>query len=287
MSHIAYVNGQYLPHSEARVHIEDRGYQFADGIYEYMVFFNRKLVDEELHLDRLERSLRELAIAMPMPRAALSIVIHELMARNAREDGGLYLQVTRGAVKRDHPFPANIKPALTMTIWGSKAPKQKEIEEGAKAITAPDERWARCDIKSIALLPNVLAKQKASAAGVREAFLFEGEMMTEGSVSNTFIVKNGVIITHPADHAVLPGVTRNVALRLARECQIKVEERPFSVAETFAADEVFLTSTSANVMPVTELDGKKIGNGKTGEITKKLLALYHDHIFAQTGKQLA
>ncbi len=287
MSHIAYVNGAYVPHATACVHIEDRGYQFADGIYEYMVFFNRTLVDGALHLERLERSLHALEIDMPMATSALRVVIDELISRNTREDGGLYLQVTRGAAKRDHPFPAHVRPALTITVWGSKAPKPADIDAGARAITAPDERWKRCDIKSIALLPNVLAKQKATRAGVREAWLLLPDgTVTEGAVSNAFIVRGGTVITHPLTHAILGGVTRNVVLRLAQEAGIPIEERPFSLPEALAAEEAFITSTSANVMPIVALDGNTIGEGRPGPVTRKLLALCHAHIFAQTGKRL-
>jgi D-alanine transaminase len=288
MPRISYVNGRYIPHSEALVHVEDRGYQFADGVYEYIAFYNRTLLDLSLHLKRLERSLKELEILMPVASSVLPILIRELVERNGRNDGGLYLQVTRGVAKRDHPFPKHAKPILVMTVCAPKLPKQHEVQSGVKVITSPDIRWARRDIKSIALLPNVLAKQGASRQQAREAWLFdEKNIVSEGAVSNAYIItKSGEIITHPADVHILPGITRHVVLQLARKAGIKVKERAFSVADARKASEAFLTSTSANILPVVTIDGKRVGNGKPGSVTSKLQQLYAAHIFKQTGKQL-
>lgn len=286
MSRIAYVNGRYLPHAQAHVHIEDRGYQFSDGIYEYIAFYNQKLLDGGLHLVRLERSLKELSITMPMSMAAFYCVIRELIQRNGRVHGGLYMQISRGVAKRDHPFPKNVKPSLVMTVCAPKTPKPQEIKDGVKVITQPDLRWARRDIKSVSLLANVLAKQAATQAKAREAWLLEGKMVTEGAVSNAYIItKSGEVITHPADEHILGGVTRDVVLRLARKAGVAVVERPIPLAEIKQSAEAFITSTSANVLPVVKVDDVTIGNGKVGDITKKLLALYHAHIFKETGYQ--
>ncbi len=285
MSRTAYVNGAYVPHAQAYVHIEDRGYQFADAIYEYIAFYNRRFLDADLHLARLRRSLEELAISFPMSDAALKLVMQELLARNTRAHGGLYMQISRGVARRDHPFPACVKPALIMTISGPKTPKASEVEKGVSVITLPDNRWGRCNIKSVGLLPNVLAKQEASKAKAREAWLIKADgTVTEGAVSNAFIVleKEGVI-THPADAHILSGITRNMVLQLAQENTIAVTERPFTLAEVAQASEAFLTSTSANVLPVVKVENTVIGNGKPGTITQRLLNLYQTHIYKQTG----
>lgn len=285
MARISYVNGRYVPHAAAHVHVEDRGYQFADGIYEYIAFYHRRLLDGELHWARLTRSLSELSIDMPVSGRALQIIVDELIARNSREHGGLYVQVTRGVARRDHPFPKHTRPALVMTVCAPKFPKAKEINDGVRVITYPDQRWLRRDIKSVALLANVLAKQQASSKGAREAWLVEGNgNISEGAVSNSYIVNTaGELVTHPADAHILPGVTRDVVLRLARQAGIVVKEKPYRLDEAFSAREAFLTSTSANVLPVVAIDGRMIGHGRPGEMTRKLQALYNDHIFQQTG----
>lgn len=279
---IAYVNGCYLDHAQAGVHVEDRGYQFSDGIYEYIAFYNGILLDGDLHFARLERSLKALEIPLPASLAAMGIIARELIGRNGRDDGGLYIQVTRGVARRDHPFPKNTKPALVMTVCGAKTPKESESKNGVKVITRPDIRWARRDIKSISLLANVLAKQDATREGVREAWLMVGDVVTEGAVSNAYIVSNGELVTHPANEFILGGVTRDVVLRLARTANIPVVERPFSLAEAKAADEAFITSTSANVLPVVKID--EVSLGKPGPVTRTLQELYGVHIHAQTGK---
>lgn len=287
MARVSYVNGEYVLHSEAVTHIEDRGYQFADGIYEYFAFYNHTLLDADLHFKRLERSLKELQIPMPMSVAALNLVIRELIDRNGKADGGLYLQVTRGVARRDHPFPKNLKPVLSMTVCSPKYAKPQEIKNGVHAITYPDHRWHRRDIKSVSLLANIIAKNEASKQGVREAWLLlDDGKFTEGSVSNTYLVNNkGEIITHPADTHILGGVTRDVVLSLARANGIKVIEKAFTLADVKATSEAFITSTSANVLPVVKLDNITIGNGKPGPVTEKLKNLYHAHILTQTGKQ--
>lgn len=286
MSRIAYVDGQYLPHSAAQVPIEDRGYQFADGVYEVCAVFNARVLDEDPHLDRLERSLNEIRIPAPMSRRALSLAMAELVRRNRVRNGMLYLQVTRGVARRDHPFPRVVRPMVVMT---AKSMDFSQViarsATGVKVVTQPDLRWARCDVKTIALLPNVLAKQAARDAGAYEAWLVDGEgHVTEGSSTNAWIVtRDGVLVTRALANDILPGVTRQGLMALARERQIRVEERSFSVAEAQAATEAFLTSTTAFAMPVVAIDDKRIGDGTPGPVTRKLIALYWEKVMAETG----
>jgi len=288
MANIAYVNGEYVAQANAAVHIEDRGYQFADGIYEYIAFYNRILLDGDLHLKRLERSLKELEIAGSPSQNALNIIIRELIERNGREDGGVYIQITRGVAKRDHGFPKHIRPSLVMTLCGAKTPQAHEIKDGVKVISMLDNRWARRDIKSVSLLGNVIAKQAANRANVREAWLLEADgTVNEGAVSNAFIVtKNGELITHHADKNILGGITREVVLKLARKAGISVAERSFNIVEAKSAAEAFITSTSANVLSVVKIDDRLVGVGRVGVITKQLQELYSAHIIKQTGKKL-
>jgi D-alanine transaminase len=288
MARISYVNGSYVHHQEAVVDVEDRGYQFADGIYEYIAFYNRTLLDGELHLRRLERSLNELRIEMPVSMTAMMLIIRELIVRNSREDGGLYIQVTRGVAKRDHPFPKKIRPVLVMTVCGPKTPKPHEVKDGVAVITTADIRWGRCDIKSVSLLANVLAKQKATEQKARESILVRDDRsVTEGAVSNAYIITDkGVLVTHGLDEKVLGGITRDVVLRLARKAGISVEERSFNSVEMNSAAEAFITSTSANILPVVKIDGKAVGSGKPGPVTRKLQELYLTYIFKQTGRML-
>lgn len=286
MARISYVNGRYVFHRDAFIHMEDRGYQFADGIYEVIAFYNRILVDEVLHLARFYRSMRELSITPPMAEAPLRLVMQELIARNDRTDGTLYMQVTRGVAKRDHVFPVRAEASLTMAVTGPKIPREHEVRDGVGVITAPEQRWARRDIKTIALLPNVLAKQRAAQAGAREAWLVDSDgMITEGAVSNNAIVNaKGEIITHPLTYDILGGCTRAVVLELAQKAGYKVIERPFSLTEALAAKEAFITGTTSNVLPVVRIDDSAIGNGKPGPVAQELLKLYHEHIQLLTGK---
>ncbi len=285
---VAYVNGSYQHHAEAAVHIEDRGYQFADAIYEYIAFYNGVLLDGDAHLKRLERSLKALEMALPMSIASIRIVIRELMARNNLADGGLYIQVSRGVAPRNHPFPKHVRPGLVMTVCLPKTPAAYDFQHGVKVITQPDIRWGRCDVKSVGLLPNVLAKQEAVKKHVREAWLVQPDnQVTETSAANAYIVtKKGVLVTHHADEHILGGVTRDVILKLARKAAIPVEERSFNLVEAKVATEAFMTSTSINVLPVVKIDEARIADGRVGEVTKKLQALYNAHIQKQTGKQL-
>jgi D-alanine transaminase len=277
----AYVNGRYVPHNEAAVHIEDRGYQFADGVYEVVPVFNGILVDEDLHLDRLDRSLGELRIARPMTRPALKLVSREMIRRNGLTNGFLYMQVTRGVAPRDHKFPkASTKPALVMTTRQVKPHSEQLLNEGLKVITVADQRWDRCDIKSVSLLPNILGKQAAVEAGAYEAWQVDADgMVTEGTSTNAWIVTtDNRVVTRDATHSILNGITRITLLDLIRKEGYELEERAFSVDEARAAREAFITSSTSFVLPVTQLDGKPIGNGHPGILTGKLRQHYLDYM---------
>ncbi|MEZ5905866.1 MAG: D-amino-acid transaminase [Geminicoccaceae bacterium] len=276
MARIAYVNGRYLPIGRPAVALEDRGYQFADGVYEVAKVVFGQPRDLERHLDRLERSLGELRIAMPMSRAALRQVVAETLRRNAIRHAIVYIQVTRGTAPRNHLFPKNAVPSLVVTVRRAPFPKPAEIEDGVDVITLPDQRWKRCDIKSIGLLPNVLAKQKAAEQGAREAWLVDADgFVTEGSSANAYIIdQSGTIITRPLGGEILGGITRQNVFAAAKAAGVPIVERAFTVAEAQAAREAFLTSTSSLVLPVTRIDGKSIGNGKPGSITCQLLDTY-------------
>lgn len=277
---ISYVNGRYVNHAEAAVHIEDRGYQFSDGIYEVIAVFNGKMVDGEPHLKRLERSLTHLHIPLPMPLESMKCIIRELLRRNRRNEGYVYIQISRGVAKRNHAFPKQVEPSLVITLSVAKHPSYKERYQGVSVITLPDIRWGRRDIKTVSLLPNVLAKQKAVEAGVKEAWQVNAQgCVTEGASTNSYIVtRDGVVITHPANETILEGITRTTVLALAREHGIKVEERPFTLEEAKAAAEAFLTSTTGGVLPIIQIDDSKIADGKPGKVSLKLMNLYDDYI---------
>lgn len=276
MSRIAYVNGRFVPHARASVHVEDRGYQFADGIYEVLAVRNGLLVDEAPHMERFRRSLAELRIAEPMSPAALAIVMRRLIRENRLKDGILYLQATRGVAPRDHLFPADAATSLVATVQRARPPSAAAIENGVAVITRPDIRWRRCDIKSVGLLANLLAKQAAREAGAYEAwFVGEDGFITEGSSTNAWIVTmDGEVVTRGTDNTILAGVTRKVLLELARRDGLKVAERPFTPEEAMNAREAFLTSTTSIVLPVTAIDGRTVGNGKPGSVALRLRRLY-------------
>jgi D-alanine transaminase len=281
MSRIAYVNGRYVPHAEAGVSIEDRGYQFADGVYEVCEVRGGRLVDETRHMARLDRSLRELRMSRPMSAKALSHVLRETVRRNRVHDGIVYVQVTRGVAPRDFPFPPEgTRPSLVVTSRSfNRARLEKQAEDGIAVITVPDIRWERVDIKSVALLPNVLAKQVARDKGAREAWLVDSDgRITEGASSNAWIVtRDGVLVTRPLDTGILPGITRSVVMDALKAQGLKVEERAFTVEEAYAAREAFVTSASQIVMPVVSIDGRPVGNGAPGLVTSGLRRDYHQH----------
>lgn len=277
----AYVNGRFVPHNQAAVHIEDRGYQFADGVYEVIPVHAGTLVDEGPHLDRLERSLDELRIEMPMSRRALELVARELMRRNALTNGFLYMQVTRGVAPRDHKFPkTSPKPSLTMTTRQLSPASDQVIQSGFSVISVPDMRWKRCDIKSISLLPNVLAKQKAEEAGCQEAWqVDETGHVTEGAATNAWIVtKDKKVVTRQIDEGILPGITRLSLLSVMESEGYELELRPFTLDEAYDAQEAFLTSSTNFVTPVTRIDDRAIGNGHAGILTMKLRQLYIERV---------
>jgi D-alanine transaminase len=276
MPRIAYVNGRYVPHAEAAVHIEDRGYQFADGVYEVIAINAGRLIDETGHLDRLGRSLGELSIAWPMPRRPLQFVMREVIRRNGIVNGMIYLQVTRGVARRDHPFPQGVAPSLVMTARRAKPAPTTPVTKGVGVITFPDIRWARCDIKSISLLPNVLGKQAARQAGAFEGWMVDGKgLVTEGTSTNAWIVTNqDQLVTRDVGQAILNGITRLAVIRLAAESGLDLVERPFSVAEAKAAREAFVTSTTSLVQPVVTIDGEPVGDGKPGRVALLLRRAY-------------
>jgi len=280
MSRIAYVNGRYVPHARAAVHIEDRGYQFGDGVYEVCEVRDGALIDETRHLARLARSLGELKIRPPMPDAALRIVLCETIRRNRVRDGIVYLQVTRGVARRDHYFPAaDVQPALVVTARASDRTKvEATAAAGAAVITVPENRWPRVDIKAIGLLPNVLAKQQAREAGAREAWFVDPQgFVTEGGSTNAWIVTAaGALVTRPADAGILRGVTRTTVFDMARELGLSVEERAFSVDEAKAAREAFITAATTIVTSVIMIDGAPVGDGAPGPVARELRRRFHD-----------
>ncbi|HXV31706.1 MAG TPA: D-amino-acid transaminase [Sinorhizobium sp.] len=280
MPRIAYVNGAYVRHSEAAVHVEDRGYQFADGIYEVCEVRHGFIVDLRRHLDRLDRSLSELRIGWPMSRAALTQVIREVLRRNKVRNGLFYLQVTRGVARRDHVFPAkDTHPSIVVTAKRTDAGAiAQKNAEGISAITVPENRWDRVDIKTVGLLPNVLARQKAKELGAQEAIFVDAEgMVKEGAATNVWIVDGrGILRTRPAEHGILRGITRTTLMDVAKPLGLKIEESAFSVDEMLAAREVFITAATSICFPVVSVDGKAIGNGHPGSIAQNIREAFFD-----------
>jgi D-alanine transaminase len=282
MSRIAYVNGRYRPHRDACVHVEDRGFQFADGVYEVCEVKDARLVDERRHMARLMRSLGELRIGLPMTLPALSIVLHETVRRNRVHNGIVYLQITRGEARRDFAFPApETLPSVIVTARSHDPAKaEATAAEGIAVITALDRRWARPDIKSVSLLPNVLAKQAARDAGAREAWLVDAKgYVTEGASSNAWIITaDGEVVTRPtADNSILNGISRAVVLDAMAACGLAFKERAFTVAEAKAAREAFVTAASQIVQPVVRIDGTPVGDGRPGPFALSLRREFHGH----------
>lgn len=279
MSRVAYVNGRYRPWREACVSIEDRGYQFADGVYEVCEVWGGRIVDMPRHMARLQRSLGELRIAMPMPLAAFSVILHELVTRNRVHYGLVYLQVTRGVARRDHVFPpASVRPSVVATARSLNFEKnQATASRGIAVATVPENRWPRVDIKSVALLPNVLARQSAREQGAYEAWYVDADgFVTEGSASNAWILtRDGTVVTRSADRGILAGITRAVLKDVLAALQIRLEERPFTAAEAYGAAEAFVTAATQLVMPVVSIDGKPIGNGAPGPVARMLREEFH------------
>ena len=282
MSRYAYVNGRYLPMRDAKVHIEDRGYQFSDGVYEVCEVRGGRLIDERRHLARLARSLGELRIRAPMSPKALGVVLREVVAKNRIGYGIVYLQITRGVARRDHAFPApEVPPSLVVTARAlNKARNEALAAKGIAVISMPDNRWGRVDIKSIGLLPNVLARQAAIEQGAREAwFVDRAGAVTEGASTNAWIVSHtGTVVTRPADHAILRGITRTVLFEVIKAQGLAVEERAFTLAEAYAAREAFVTAATQIVLPVVRIDGHVIGEGNPGPVATALRRAFHGFV---------
>ena len=279
MPRIAYVNGRYVRHANAAVHIEDRGYQFADGVYKVCEVARGFIMDMTRHLDRLNRSLGELEIDWPMSRKALQTIMREVVTRNHVVNGMVYLQVTRGVASRDHAFPAAVRSALVVTAKrNDPAAALQRAEAGVKVITVPENRWDRVDIKTVGLLPNVLAKQKAKLAGAYEAWFVDPDgTVKEGASTNAWIVtRDGKLVTRPADSGILRGITRTTLFDLAAKLGLDIEERGFTVAEAKAAREAFITAATTVVMPVVAIDGEPVANGHPGSIALSLRGAFFD-----------
>ncbi|MDB5553133.1 MAG: dat [Rhizobium sp.] len=280
MTRIAYVNGRYVRHADAQVHIEDRGYQFADGVYEVCEVRHGMIVDLTRHLDRLGRSLGELRIAWPMHRAALVRVIREVLKRNRVKNGLFYLQVTRGVAKRDHVFPhPDTKPSVVVTAKNTNpAIIAAKNANGIKAITVPENRWDRVDIKTVGLLSNALVRQQAKEAGAQEAIYVDADgTVKEGAATNVWMVdQDGTLLTRPAEHGILRGITRTTLMDVAGKLGIKIREEAFSAEKMLASREVFITAATSICFPVVEIDGKTIANGHPGSVSQKIREAFFD-----------
>jgi D-alanine transaminase len=283
MGRIVYVNGEYLPEEDGKISIFDRGFLFADGVYEVTAVVNSRLIDYAPHLERLARSLRELKMEWPCTEGELRAMHEELIARNGITEGWVYMQITRGAADRDFKFPKGVKPSLVAFTQVKGLLENPDAVTGVKVCTVPDIRWARRDIKSVSLLAPVLGKQMAYEQGCFEGWMMEGGVITEGTSSNAYIVKDGVIITRELSNSILAGVTRRVLFALAAEKGVKIEERAFTPEEAFAADEAFLTSASNFVLPIVEIDGKRIGGGQPGPVGRRLREMFLDAVREQAG----
>jgi D-alanine transaminase len=269
-----YLNGQFLPLEDAKVSVLDRGFIYGDGVYELVPVYGRRPYRLRQHLARLQRSLDGIRLTNPHTDAEWEAIIAELIGRMAFADQGVYLQVTRGAAKRDHAFPAGVAPTVFMMSNPLALPSREQIERGVAVVTAADERWLHCDLKTISLLGNVLARQLAVDAGATETVLFRNGYLTEASASNVLLVRDGVIVAPPKDNQILPGITYDVAFELAREGGLPIEVRPVPKDEALAADEMWLSSSTKEVLAVTALDGRPFGGGKPGPVFRKVHALF-------------
>ncbi len=277
MSRIVYVNGSYAPEEEAKVSVFDRAFLFGDGVYEETAVLDGRLVDFDAHLARLDRSLKEIALLSPMSHDALRALHAELIQRNGVDEGIVYLQITRGAADRDFAYPENAEPTVVAFTQSRPLIANPYAATGVKVITISDLRWKRRDIKSTSMLAQAMGKQEAKLEGAYEAWMVENGCVTEGTSSSAFILDQaGVVRTQPLGHHILPGVTRRAVLRLAALEGVDLEERPFSVGEALSAREAFMTAASAFVLPVVEIDGVAIGDGRPGPIARKFRALYID-----------
>ncbi|MDA8230118.1 MAG: D-amino-acid transaminase [Magnetospirillum sp.] len=278
MPRVSYVNGRYVPHDEAVVSVEDRGYQFADAVYEVLPVAGGRVRHLDRHLDRLGRSLAALAMDWPVARRSLPVILAEVVRRNRVTEGVVYLQATRGVARRNHLFPPDAVPSLVVSAWRQTGPSAATVAQGIAVVTRPDLRWKRPDIKTVGLLANVLARQSAKEEGAYEAWLTDAAgRVTEGSATNAYIIdREGTLRTHPADGAILGGVTRSNVLDLAREMGLAVAETPFTVAEAKAAREAFVSGTTVMVLPVVSIDGEPVGDGRPGAATLRLREFYEE-----------
>jgi len=279
MSRFAYVNGRYAPFRDAKIHVEDRGYQFADGVYEVCEVRGGRLIDERRHLERLQRSLKEIRIPLPMSARALGIVLREVVSRNRVGYGIVYLQITRGVARRDHAFPSpQTPPSIVVTARSlSMARNEALVEKGIAVVSVPDNRWGRVDIKTIGLLPNVLARQEAIDRGARDAWFVDkdGTVMEATSANAWIVTPARVLVTRHADHAILRGITRSVVFDAIKATTLSVEERAFTLEEAYGAREAFITSASQIVLPVIRIDGHAVGDGKPGPVATALRRAFH------------
>ncbi|MGB5201596.1 MAG: D-amino-acid transaminase [Sedimenticolaceae bacterium] len=275
MSRIVYVNGAYLPEEQAKISVFDRGFLFADGVYEVSSVLRGKLIDNQGHLARLHRSLKELDMTAPASDTEIEAIQKTLIERNDVDEGLVYLQVTRGAADRDFAYPEGVRPSLVMFTQRKSVINSPQASSGISVIAVDDIRWRRRDIKSVGLLAPCMAKMQAKGAGADDAWLVEDGYVTEGSSSNAFIVSaEGALVTRQLGNEILAGITRQAVLILAREQQLKVEQRPFSIEEARNASEAFITSATTFVMPVVSIDGNPIADGKPGRLTRRLRELY-------------
>ncbi len=287
MAHYAYLNGRFLAHKSAKVHIDDRGFLFADGIYEVIACINGDLADERGHLDRLERSLKEIHMDMPVPRHSLKKIISKILKKNRFDNASVYIQVTRGSTKRDFKFPDASKVVQTLLLTSWPIDFDANALTPTRVITTPDLRWKRRDIKTVGLLAQSMAKQKAVDAGADDAWMMDDDgFITEGSSNNAWIIKNGVLYTRPATQDILKGVTRTAIIKIAKTLGHKVIEKSFTVADAQKADEAFSTSATALIAPVTSIDGQEVADGKAGEITCMLYNEYRAYVAGERGPQL-
>jgi D-alanine transaminase len=276
MSETAYLNGEFLPLGEARIPVLDRGFIFGDGVYEVIPVYSRRPFRLPEHLRRLQHSLDAIRLGNPMSDADWTRLVHDLVARHAGEDQSIYLQVTRGVARRDHAFPGDAKQTVFMMSNPLVTPSKEQVEKGVPCITASDFRWLRCDVKSVSLLANCLLRQAAADAGAAEVVLFRDGCLTEASASNVFVVRNGKLLAPPKNHLILPGITYDVVLELAAAQGIAVELRPVPEQEVRSADEIWVTSSSKEVLAVATLDGKAVGGGRPGPMFRTVHQAFQD-----------
>ncbi len=276
MTDIVYLNGQFMPLEQARIPVLDRGFIFGDGVYEVVPVYSRHAFRLKEHLARLQYSLDGIRLDNPMNEAEWTKLVNEIVAKNEGDDQSIYFQITRGVAKRDHAFPKGVTPTVFMMSSPLTTPPREQIDNGVAAITTTDFRWLKCDVKSISLLGNCLARQLAVDAGAVECVLFRDGNLTEASASNVFVVKNGVLLAPPKNNLVLPGITYDVVLEIARAREFEVEVRQISEAETRNADEIWVTSSTKEVLAVTTLDGKPVGDGKPGMVFRRMHTIYQD-----------